>query len=268
MTASVPDPVVDAQRRYGLARLERVTHAPVDHFWHGPRRRLLLDLLVRERVADAEAPLLDVGCGDGLLVRELCAANVNAFGLDPWAERLGLDRERFRCGTASRIPWPDAAFGTICALDVLEHVDDRAALHELYRVLRPGGALLVAVPAHRFLWSARDDAAGHRRRYGRRALRQVLQAAGLVVERIFGFQWLLLPLATVARVGARIRGDARAPDREDLPPRWLNGALAGINRLEVAFGRVLRPPTGTSLIAVARRPGAATRPRRTVAGPP
>ena len=67
MTASVPDPVVDAQRRYGLARLERVTHAPVDHFWHGPRRRLLLDLLVRERVADAEAPLLDVGCGLSLI---------------------------------------------------------------------------------------------------------------------------------------------------------------------------------------------------------
>jgi SAM-dependent methyltransferase len=259
MSLVVPDPVADAQRRYGLARLERVAQAPADHYWHGARRRLLLELLVRERVADPEAPLLDVGCGDGSLVRELLAAKLDAFGLDPWAERLGLDQERFRCSTVSRIPWPDAAFGTVCALDVLEHVDDRAALQELCRVLRPGGALLVAVPAHRFLWSARDDAAGHRRRYSRRALRRLLQGAGLVVERTFGFQWLLLPLATVARVKARVLGDVRAPDREDLPPRWLNGALAAVNRLELACGRLLRPPTGTSLVAVARRPEAATR---------
>jgi SAM-dependent methyltransferase len=215
---------------------------------------LLLDLLLAERVADPRAPLLDVGCADGSLVRELRAAGVDAFGLEPWAERLRLDPELFRCGTVARIPWPDAAFGTACALDLLEHVDDRAALRELGRVLRPGGALLVTVPAHGFLWSPRDDAAGHRRRYTRRGLRQVLQAAGLVVERLFGFQCLLLPLAVIARVGARVRGDRRAPDLEDLPPRWLNDALAGVNRVEVAAGPLLRPPTGTSLVAVARRP--------------
>ena len=113
----------------------------------------------------------------------------------------------------------------------------------------------MTVPAHRFLWSARDDdAAGHLRRYSRRRLRQVLRAAGLLVERIFGFQCLLLPLATLARVTARVRGDAKAPDREDRPPRWANRALGGINRLELALGRVWRPPTGTSLVAVARRP--------------
>ena len=136
---SVPDPVADAQRRFGFARLERVARAPgFYHFWHGPRRQLLLDLLVREGVADVQAPLLDVGCGDGSLVSALRATNVASFGLDPWAERVGLDGERFRCGTVSRIPWPDAAFGTVCALDVLEDVDDRAALDGVPPRAAPG----------------------------------------------------------------------------------------------------------------------------------
>jgi SAM-dependent methyltransferase len=254
VSASLSDAIEEAQRRYGPARLARLAQAPCGHFWHAPRRRLVLDLLLAERVADPQAPLLDVGCADGSLVRELRAVNVEAFGLDPWAERLQLDPERFRCGTVSHIPWPDAAFGTVCAFDLLEHVDDRAALGELGRVLRPGGALLVTVPAHGFLWSPRDEGAGHLRRYTRRGLRRALRAAGLVVERLFGFECLLLPLAVVARAGARALGDRREPDLEDLPPRWLNDALARVNRFELALGSLLRPPTGTSLVAVARRP--------------
>jgi hypothetical protein len=123
-------------------------------------------------------------------------------------------------------------------------------------VLQPGGWLFVSVPAHPWLWSARDTLAGHRRRYSRRLLRERVTAAGFEVERMFGYQALLLPLLAAARAWSRLRGgDSTA--HEDRPRRWLNALLLAINHLEVAAGRACRPPTGSSLVLVARKPGRA-----------
>ena len=74
-----------------------------------------------------------------------------------------------------RLPFEDEAFDLVTTLDVIEHVDDDVAtLAELRRVLRPGGLLLVAVPAYMFLWGTQDEVSQHRRRYTNRTLRRAL----------------------------------------------------------------------------------------------
>jgi SAM-dependent methyltransferase len=94
-------------------------------------------------------------------------------------------------GLINAMPFADAAFGLICAFDIVEHVDDdEAALAELARVAAPGAALLLSVPLHESAWTAFDDFVGHRRRYAPRELAAKLVRHGFAIERsaVYGMQ--------------------------------------------------------------------------------
>jgi SAM-dependent methyltransferase len=87
-------------------------------------------------------------------------------------------------GLVSALPFPDGAFNPVCALDIIEHVEDEdAALSEITRVAAPGGALLLSVPLHPEYWTSFDDLVGHRRRYEPDRLLAKLAQHGLAVER-------------------------------------------------------------------------------------
>ena len=234
-------------------RLGPIAVAEDAHFWHAPRRTLLLDTIFASALPRGSR-VLDIGCGTGRMVRELQARGMEAHGIDPWARESGLEAPRFAAGQAEAIPVADASFDAACAFDVLEHVDDARALAEIHRILAPGGWLFASVPAHAWLWSVRDELAGHRRRYTRRMLRERLLAAGFQVRRLFGYQAALLPMLAAARAWSRLRGH-RDTTAEDDPNARGNALLRAINRGEVALGRIARPPSGSSLVAVARKPG-------------
>ena len=87
-------------------------------------------------------------------------------------------------GLVSALPFPDRAFELVCALDIVEHVDDEdGALAELARVAAPGAALLLSVPLHPSQWTAFDDFVGHRRRYEPERLVAKLAEHGFSIER-------------------------------------------------------------------------------------
>lgn len=94
-------------------------------------------------------------------------------------------------GQVTSLPFPDAAFDLVCALDIIEHVDDEdAAMSELARVARPGAAVLLSAPLHPSRWTLFDDLVGHKRRYEPARLLEKLAQHHLRVERsaIFGMQ--------------------------------------------------------------------------------
>lgn len=234
-------------------RLDRLREAAPGHFWHEPRQRLLA-ATIRDHLAPGDGPFVDVGCGSGALVDRLCRDGYDARGVDPWAEACGLRPPRFLTGTATDLPFADRSLAGVGAFDLLEHVDDdRGALSALRRVLGDRGLLVTSVPAWPSLWSTRDVLAKHRRRYRRRELLHLLDVSGFATERIFGYQFFLLPLLFASRLVERHRSAPRDTTSEDRPPRWLNRLLRSINRAEVAIGAVARPPIGSSWIAVARR---------------
>jgi len=238
---------------FAAERLDIIAEGESGHFWYGPRRALLLDTIRRRLVPGAR--MVDVGCGTGGLVHALRDRGHAVCGVDPWAGRSGLDPAHFHVGQAEAIPLPDASVEAASAFDVLEHADDALALRELHRILAPGGHLFLSVPAHGWLWSTRDVLAGHRRRYTRAMLRERVSAAGFEVERLFGYQFLLLPLFVASRAWSRLRGHADTRG-EDAPGLVANALLLAINRFEVALGRWGRPPTGSSLVLVGRKPAA------------
>jgi SAM-dependent methyltransferase len=155
------------------------------------------------------------------------------------------------------LPFGDESFDLIVCLDVLEHVaDDSAALRELTRVTRPGGAMLLSVPAWPLLWSSHDEAAAHRRRYRRRDLTALASGAGWHLERDGYFNCLLLPIAALLRLADRARASRRARGSHlRLTPTWLDGPLELPLRAEAGLlRRGVRLPAGLSLIGVLRRP--------------
>lgn len=94
-------------------------------------------------------------------------------------------------GHATALPFPDAIFDAVCALDIIEHVvDDDGALAELSRVAKPGAAMLLSAPLHPASWTAFDDFVGHYRRYEPEHLLAKLCAHGLTLEQsaIYGMQ--------------------------------------------------------------------------------
>jgi SAM-dependent methyltransferase len=154
-------------------------------------------------------------------------------------------------GDATRVPLADASFDLVVALDVLEHVAPEALLGEARRLLRPGGALLLSVPAFPSLWSPLDEAAGHRCRYRRRELAAELAANGFCAVHWTHYQALLFPVAWLAR---RFASDGPVP-LERRPPRLLGRALGLVNQLEVTLFARRRLGFGTSLWMLAQRAG-------------
>jgi SAM-dependent methyltransferase len=143
----------------------------------------------------------------------------------------------------------DRAYDLVAILDVLEHVEeDREALESIARKLRPGGRILIAVPAHPWMWSAHDVVNHHKRRYTRRTLKAVVEAAGLKLDMMSWFNSLLFPLAAAARLAGKVRKKEDSDDK--LPPAPLNALFEEIFGLErYAIGRLPFPP-GVSLVAI------------------
>jgi SAM-dependent methyltransferase len=228
---------------FPLDRLEKVRQLERWHFWFVSRREMLAS--IASRVIRTGDTVLDIGCAGGANL-SLAGRGVRAVGVDIHIEEL---RAGMMQGDATSLPLRDETIEVVLALDVLEHVDDDAMVGEVRRVLRTGGHLIATVPALRSLWSVRDEAAGHRRRYTRASLRALLERHGFRIDELRGFQLLLLPLVLLSRLPSRASVAAR--DREDAPPRWLNALFLAVNRLELRLPRLLRPPVGSSFAVVA-----------------
>jgi SAM-dependent methyltransferase len=94
-------------------------------------------------------------------------------------------------GLVSSLPFADGVFDLVCALDIVEHVDNEGgAFSELSRVAAPGAAFLLSVPLHPSQWTAFDDFVGHRRRYEPERLLAKLREHSFTVEQsaIYGMK--------------------------------------------------------------------------------
>jgi SAM-dependent methyltransferase len=226
-----------------------------EHWWYRGRRRVLRAELDRLPVAP-DPRLLDAGCGSGRTLDELATyGRVSGIDLSESAVETAWRRghDDVHLAAVEEIPFPDTTFDVVTCLDVIEHTrDDRVSLAELLRVTRPGGLLLVTVPAYQALWSAHDTANLHYRRYDRSSLRRAAHAAGWHVVSDTYFNGLLLAPAAAVRFASRWR----TPSHSDLEvtPQALNGVLELPLRLESRFlATGSRLPAGLSLLMVLRR---------------
>jgi SAM-dependent methyltransferase len=204
------------------AELQLLTSLEDRHWWYRERRAILAKQLRRVR---GTGRALDIGAAGGGNTRVLQAHGWQAVALEysdsvaDVAKARGISAIR---ADARDLPLASGACGLVTAFDILEHIEeDYLAAAEIARVLRPGGAALIAVPCDMALWSAHDDEVGHVRRYDRSGLVSLMQKAGLSVEEVWSWNVLLRPVVALRR------RSSTGSDLGEVPP-LVNGALTSI----------------------------------------
>jgi SAM-dependent methyltransferase len=232
------------------------------HWWYvGVRREVeaWLDRLRGKRSKPLR--ILDAGSGTGGLLANLRSDSWKiGIEISPDAVRLARTRgTRLVRGSVSALPFADASFDAVVSIDVLCHsgVEERQAVAEAARVLRPGGMLLVQVPAFDFLRGGHDAAVWTKRRYRRGEIARILSDAGLVLRHAAYRNALLFPAAAVLRFVRRERPISREAARSDVRPvpRVVNALLSGVLALERRVRRGF--PFGLSVFGVGEKPPAA-----------
>ena len=231
------------------------------HWWYRARRDILADYLARFGNLPAGARILEIGCGTGHNLPMLSRfGDVEAIEIDPAAREIAGERLGKPIGAAPlpELPGvPRGAYDLVAVLDVVEHIeDDVAALKAMAECLARGGKILIAVPAHAWMWSAHDVVNHHHRRYSKATLKKAIGEAGLRPRKLGYFNSLLFPLAATARVVGRLTG--RDDSDDSPPPPLVNSLFERIFRLERHMvGRVPMAP-GVSIVTLAEPAGAAS----------
>jgi len=228
------------------------------HWWFVARREILRRLIARW-LPDG-ATVLDVGCGTGGFIADL-QDRYQVSGVDPAPAALAACRARgltaVHTGTASDpATWGPLPVDLVTFLDVVEHLeDDVSALRAARTALRPGGRVIVTVPAYQWLWSEHDVRNRHYRRYTVRRLRRAHTAAGLRPLQSGYFNALLFPFAVLQRGLAAVRADR---DLLSVPIAPINRLLQAIFSSEggVVAGLGRSFPYGLSAFCVSAADGA------------
>lgn len=231
------------------------------YWWLAGKYRIIHDVLLRLLPPGGNPRLLDLGCGPGNML-DFLAGQGDVFGSDYSKDALrfcrGRGYERVFRADFHRLPLKAASFDVVTCIDVIEHLkEDRRAIDELYQTIRPGGHLLVSVPAFMTLWGDHDELYGHYRRYSAGELRQKLTDARFEILKLSYFEPLFFVPLWLYRKAKRLRprqGGIAQKDDFVAFPKALNAVLTEVIAMERFPLRHVSFPFGVTLLAVARRP--------------
>lgn len=235
------------------AAYDQMADVDQTHWWYVARRKIVSALITRTVTLPADARILEIGCGTGHNFPVLSQfGDVDAIEVDDAMRAVATARLGKSLGSA---PLPDlvgvedGTYDLIALLDVLEHVEnDVASLATIRRKLKPGGFILLTVPANPWMWSAHDTVNHHFRRYTRGTLRRVAQSAGARITFLGHFNTILFPLAAAVRLAGKLTGRTGADDAQPIDP--LNHLFTALFSLERHMIGRAPMPFGMSLAAV------------------
>jgi SAM-dependent methyltransferase len=243
--------------------LRATARAEARHFWFRGFRAFVTPLLTRACAGLTGARLLDCGCGTGANL-ELLDAFGRAYGFDLTDVGLRIGREagrtRLARATVTAAPFPTASFDVVTSFDVLyalPDADERAAIGEMYRLLKPGGFAIVNVAAMPVLRGDHSVLSRELRRYTRDDLRGRLERAGFRIARLtYTNATLFAPLALARLVQRRrgLRAEGETAAEISVPPAPINAIMTAVMQLEALWLRRFDAPFGSSLLCLARKP--------------
>jgi SAM-dependent methyltransferase len=227
------------------------------YWWHVGRRSIVGRQIARLNKAGRALRILNVGSGTGGTVR-VFAQHGSVLNIDRSDEAVRLMRENgyeaFQMD-GSRTPLRESQFDLVAALDVLEHIsEDEVALEEWARLLKPGGHILLTVPAYQWLWSGHDVSLGHFRRYAAKHLQKIVRAAGFEVCKCsYAITFSFFPIVAFRFWQKLFRPHVQTSSYVELPG-VLNALFIGLLRVEAFLLEMCSFPFGSSILVVARKP--------------
>ncbi|HET9130442.1 MAG TPA: class I SAM-dependent methyltransferase [Terriglobia bacterium] len=232
-----------------------------EHFWWFVVMRRITDTILARQLQNSKLTILDAGCGTGFNMLHFEKAGHSVFGFDYAQEAVSaVQRREFQKvvrASITDIPYPANAFDLSYSFEVIDEVSDSdRAIRELYRVLKPGGCLLLRLPAFEWLRSSHDADIGTLHRYTLFEVKEKLTLAGFRIERATYANCLLFPVVGVRRLLKHF-GIGVGTDTKPLPSglRWLDPVLRSVLGLEASWiGWNLKVPFGLSAICYAVKP--------------
>ena len=228
------------------------------HWWFRGRKRILESVLLSESMDGTHSiRILSVGCGPAEGLKWLVPfagreGKVVGLDIEPLHAESVSQRVEFVVGSVEQIPLKAGSFDLVLALDVFEHLEnDAESFQEVVRLVKPGGMLLVTLPALPSVWGGQDVVSEHRRRYTKDTLKRLFDEANLSNYRITYFNSFLFPLAAGLRLYRRAigLGNRARSDFEDNKPGLVNNFLALVFGLESHLINRVVMPIGLSLVA-------------------
>lgn len=230
-----------------------------DYWWFVSRSELL-HFYMRNLVSlPRDARILDLGCGTGANL-EILSQYGQGIGADFSETALMFCRKRslprLMLGDGMQLPIANDSLDLVAAMDSLEHIPrDNAALAEIFRILKPGGTLLVTVPAFGFLWSEHDEALQHLRRYTAAELSDKLRLAGFHLGKSTYVMFFLFFPVLLIRFLQNLTKAGTQPKTAISPlPSLISSILMLLNRIEMSLLRWMNLPFGVTVVALATKP--------------
>lgn len=231
------------------------------HWWYLGMEKITRAILNKWRGSASKLSILDAGCGTGAAMSTYLADYGNVTGIDvsPLALEFCQTRNLTRLGLASvsEIPFQSDSFDLVTSFDVLYEQsvsNDLAAVTEFFRILRPGGLILIRLPAYNWLRGQHDITVHTARRYTARRVNQLLEDSGFHLLHISYANAFLFPLAVAKRLLEKIFPPAPSASDLSVNVGVLNGLFKIILGSEAFFVSRIGLPFGLSVIALAQKP--------------
>ncbi len=229
------------------------------HFYYAANHAFFLSRVAVFRTKTGKAlEILDAGCGTGLLAKRLQKfGDVTGVDISPkailYSKKRGINVKK---ASINKLPFNSKIFDIVVSMDVLYHkkVDDKKALAEMYRVLKPGGIIILRVPANPILFSSHDRYVHTRERYTKIKLIEKLTQAGFKVREISYINGLLFFPAFAKVILARIINSHDVHSGIKSVPHFINQTIIFLLRIENLLINRATLPFGIGLFAVAKRP--------------
>lgn len=222
-----------------------------DHFWMQWRFHELM-----KAITDLDInPILEIGCGNGIAMSQFEKKNYHIDGCD--LNELALKKVKdvkgnlFVYNIFDQHEKLDNVYKSILLLDVIEHIkDDKEFINTATRVLQAEAYVIINVPAHQFLFSKYDLAAGHERRYNKQDLEKTIAASGLVLLTTKYWGWTMMPIALMRKLILKFTPMEKVIQKGFAPSKIADKILRLLMKLETGLN--VSAPFGTSLIAVCK----------------
>jgi ubiquinone/menaquinone biosynthesis C-methylase UbiE len=231
------------------------------YWWFVGKQNLVRSILKSLSLSRHSDRILDIGCGTGIILK-LSEAFGRGYGIDLSAEAIRYTSARdlnliVRSDASQSIPFKGDTFSAITCLDVLEHLDnDFNILSEMMRVCKPGGHIVLTVPAFNVLWSSHDVALHHRRRYTRKQMIDKVRQLNCRVSKNSYYNTILfIPILIARKLKPLLRGKQNL--QSDLfvsIPRQMNSLLTSLFVFEIRCLQFMNFPFGVSLLLIIQKP--------------